>query len=233
MKAVLFDLDGTLADTAPDLANALNQLLIENNSVTLPFNKIRPVISHGGIALVRLGFNIEPGDPEFEALRLRLLEIYEQAICEKTRLFPGLDKLLANLENHKIPWGIVTNKPDWLTKPLLDQLNLTHRIASLVCGNTLAEKKPHPAPLLHACKEINITPEDCIFIGDAAKDIEAGKKAGMQTIAAAFGYIEAHDLPENWQADQIIYDSEALWTLLEPMLLPRTRPKMDTVAKKS
>jgi N-acetyl-D-muramate 6-phosphate phosphatase len=219
MSAVLFDLDGTLADTAPDLANALNQVLIENNQPALAFDQIRPVVSHGGIALIRLGFNIEPEHSEFEPLRSRLLEIYEQGICEQTQLFPGLDKLLVNLEQNHIPWGIVTNKPDWLTKPLLDQLNLTHRFASLVCGNTLSEKKPHPAPLLYACKEINIAPEQCIYIGDAARDIEAGKRAGMKTIAAGFGYIEAHDPPENWHADQIINDSEQLWTLLKAMLL--------------
>ena len=219
MHAVLFDLDGTLADTAPDLANALNQVLVENNRAALAFDQIRPVVSHGGIALIRLGFNIEPEHPEFEPLRSRLLEIYEQDICGQTKLFPGLEKLITNLEKHNIPWGIVTNKPDWLTKPLLDKLNLTHRIASLVCGNTLAEKKPHPAPLLHACKEININPGQCIYIGDAARDIEAGKRAGMKTIAAGFGYIEAHDPPETWQADQIINDSEHLWTLLKAMLV--------------
>ncbi|MFK5895302.1 MAG: HAD-IA family hydrolase [Pseudomonadota bacterium] len=218
MNAVLFDLDGTLADTAPDLANALNQVLLENNHKTLPFEQIRPVVSHGGIALIRLGFNIEPEHPKFETLRIRLLEIYKQDICQQTRLFPGLDKLLIQLEKHNIPWGIVTNKPDWLTEPLLEQLNLTKRMSSLVCGNTLSEKKPHPAPLLHACKEINIAPEHCIYIGDAARDIEAGKRAGMKTIAAAFGYIETFDPPENWQADRLVNDSENLWIVLKPML---------------
>jgi len=218
MKAVLFDLDGTLADTAPDLAAALNQLLIENNQPALAFDKIRPVVSHGGIALIRLGFNIEPTHPQFEQLRSRLLAIYEQNICQQTKLFSGLDKLLTTLEQQKIPWGIVTNKPDWLTIPLIDQLQLTKRIASLVCGNTLAERKPHPAPLLYASKEMKISPELCIYIGDAARDIESGKRAGMKTIAAAYGYIEDHDPAEDWQAEHIVYDSNALSSLLMPML---------------
>jgi len=219
MKAVLFDLDGTLADTAADLAHALNQVLIENNKAALPFEEIRPVVSHGGIALIRLGFNIEPDHPQFETYRSRLLEIYEQNICQYTVLFPGLDKLLRQLEQNNILWGIVTNKPDWLSEPLIKQLNLSHRIASLVCGNTLSERKPHPAPLFHACKTMNINPENCIYIGDAARDIEAGKRAGMITIAAAYGYIENHDPAENWQAEHIIYDSNELSSLLMPILI--------------
>ncbi|MFK5984617.1 MAG: HAD-IA family hydrolase [Pseudomonadota bacterium] len=218
MLAVLFDLDGTLADTAPDLANALNRVLVENNHCALAYNEIRPVVSHGGIALIRLGFKIEPEHPQFEPLHHRLLEIYRQDICQQTQLFPGLDIVLEQLEKYNIPWGIVTNKPDWLSKPLLQQLNLSHRIGSLVCGNTLAEKKPHPAPLFHACKEINIDPLQCIYIGDAARDIEAGKRAGMKTIAAAYGYIEKHDPPENWQADKLVEDSTLLWKILKPML---------------
>jgi N-acetyl-D-muramate 6-phosphate phosphatase len=219
MKAVLFDLDGTLADTAPDLANALNQVLIENNKPPLTFEEIRPIVSHGGIALIRLGFNIEPDQPKFENYRNRLLTIYEQNICQHTVLFPGLDKLLLQLEQHNILWGVVTNKPDWLSKPLIKHLNLTHRIASLVCGNTLTERKPHPAPLLHACKEMNISPEQCIYIGDAARDIEAGKRAGMLTIAAAYGYIEDHDPAENWQAEHIVYDSNKLTSQIMPLLI--------------
>lgn len=219
MKAVLFDLDGTLADTAPDLANSLNQLLIENNLPTLAHEKIRPVVSHGGIALIRLGFNTKPDHPEFEKLRSRLLDIYQHNICRQTTLFPGLDKLLINLEQQNIPWGIVTNKPDWLSEPLIAQLKLTHRIASLVCGNTLSERKPHPAPLLHASKEMKISPQQCIYIGDAARDIEAGKRAGMKTVAAAYGYIEDHDPPENWHADFIVFDSNELLPLLTKSIL--------------
>ncbi len=218
MKAVLFDLDGTLADTAPDLANALNHVLKTNNKPALPFEEIRPVVSHGGIALIRLGFKIEPENPKFEPLRLQLLDFYKEHICDDSCLFPGLDKLLDNLDKNHIAWGIVTNKPDWLSEPLLEKLNLTNRIASLVCGNTLAEKKPHPAPLFHACKEMNISADQCIYIGDAARDIEAGKRAGMKTIAADYGYIEDHDPAEQWNADYLISDSKELWPLLSTLV---------------
>lgn len=218
MKAVLFDLDGTLADTAPDLANALNYVLSINNRPTLPFEEIRPVVSHGGIALIRLGFKIEPQHPDFENYRIQLLNFYKDHICDDTALFPGLDVLIDNLDKLHIPWGIVTNKPDWLTYPLVKQLQLIDRIGSLVCGNTLADKKPHPAPLLHASSDINITPQQCIYIGDAARDIEAGKRAGMKTIAAAYGYIEDHDPAEQWQADYLVDDSKKLWSLLENLL---------------
>jgi phosphoglycolate phosphatase len=218
MKAVLFDLDGTLADTAPDLANALNHVLSTHNRSELTFEEIRPVVSHGGIALIRLGFNIEPEHPEFEPLRLQLLDFYKDHICDDSGLFPGIDELLDKLDQKAIAWGIVTNKPDWLTQPLLEKLNLSHRIASLVCGNTLAEKKPHPAPLFYACQEMNITADQCIYIGDAARDIEAGKRAAMKTIAAAYGYIEDHDPADQWNADYLVTESKQLWPLLSRLL---------------
>jgi len=214
INGILFDLDGTLADTAQDLANALNHVLIKNNQQPLSFETIRPVVSHGGIALIRLGFNLEPEHPDFEPLRQCLLDYYKQNICTDTKLFPGLEKLLSQLEQQNILWGIVTNKPDWLTLPLVDELKLTQRAASIVSGNTLKESKPHPAPLLHACKEMNLEPKQCIYIGDAARDIEAGKRAGMRTIAAAYGYVEAHDPAERWDADFIVYEPHELIKIL-------------------
>ena len=163
IKAVLFDLDGTLADTAQDLAYALNQVLIEQGQSPLPFETIRPVVSHGGIALIKLGFKLSPEDERFDPLRQRLLSIYENNICQKTVLFPQIQEILNDLTLNEIKWGIVTNKPGWLTYPLLDAMKITPAPETVVCGDTLEQRKPHPAPLLHACKEMNLLPEQCIY----------------------------------------------------------------------
>ena len=214
IHGVLFDLDGTLVDTAPDLANALNILLKQEGRAELAYEKIRPVVSHGGIAIIKLGFNMQPSNPEFEPLRQRFLKIYEDNICQHSCLFKGLDKVLHQLENLNIPWGIVTNKPTWLSEPLLQQLNLDKRLSTLVCGDTLKERKPHPMPMFYAAEQLNIAPEKILYIGDAQRDIEAGRLAGMQTMAAGFGYIESHDPAENWEADYLINNSEDLYSFL-------------------
>jgi 2-phosphoglycolate phosphatase len=204
IRTVLFDLDGTLADTAPDLAFALNELRREQGLAALPFEQIRPVVSHGGMALIRLGFQLEPEHPEFEPLRQRLLEIYKANIAVHTRLFPGMDAVLETLEAEGRLWGVVTNKPGWLTEPLLEQMGLRHRAATIVSGDTLPQRKPHPAPMLFACEQTGSHAEECLYIGDAERDIEAGHAAGMRTIVALFGYIDVHDRPENWGADSLI-----------------------------
>ena len=203
-QAVLFDLDGTFADTAPDLAAALNQVLQEQGKPALPFEHIRPVVSHGGIALIKLGFDIPQESPEFEVLRQRLLAIYKNNISQLTRLFEGMDELVTDLENSDIAWGIVTNKPSWLTDPLMAQLGYSQRAGTIVSGDTTSERKPHPEPLFHACREINCPPEQCLYVGDAQRDIIAGKRAGMKTLGALFGYIEADDDPRTWGADALI-----------------------------
>jgi len=204
IRTVLFDLDGTLLDTAPDLAAALNAVLIENNRPALPFDAIRPVVSHGGIALIKLGFELEPSDPGFDPLRQRLLEIYRDNISRLTRPFAGIEDLLDALEKRGINWGIVTNKPGWLTDPLLKDLDLYDRAVAIVSGDTLDERKPHPAPMLHACELAGSEPGQCVYIGDAQRDIEAGINAGMQTLVALFGYLQEQDDPRNWQADDMI-----------------------------
>ncbi len=204
LKTVLFDLDGTLADTAPDLADALNTVLLNNNKDTLPFEQIRPMVSHGGMALVSLGFGIEPEHPEFEPLRQQLLEIYASGIANKTRLFPGMAELLDFIESAGMNWGVVTNKPAWLTNPLLDALQLSRRTVSIVSGDTLAERKPHPLPLLHACEQAGSQGFECVYVGDAERDIVAGHKAGMKTIVALFGYIGTDDRPDTWGADALL-----------------------------
>jgi len=204
LKTVLFDLDGTLADTAPDLADALNAVLLNNGKDALPFAQIRPMVSHGGMALVSLGFGIEPEHPEFESLRQQLLQLYAGNIANKTRLFPGMAELLNSIESAGLNWGVVTNKPAWLTDPLLDALQLSQRAVSIVSGDTLAERKPHPSPLLYACEQAGSQGFECVYVGDAERDIVAGHKAGMQTIVALFGYIGTEDRPDTWGADILL-----------------------------
>jgi len=200
-RLVLFDLDGTLADTAPDLAYALNQTLIRQGKPELPFPAIRPHVSHGGLALIRLGFGIEPEDPRFDALRQEFLDIYLANLTRETRLFPGMDEVLSSLETAAIPWGIVTNKPSWLTDPLMQQMARTDRAVAIVSGDTTDNRKPHPEPILYACKKAAVEPAGTLYIGDAQRDIEAGNRAGATTLTALFGYIGETDTPESWGAD--------------------------------
>lgn len=201
LKAVLFDLDGTLADTAPDLAAALNAVRQEQCLPPMAYEQIRPIVSNGSKALIELGFDFDDRHPDFERLRLRLLDIYNENLTVGTRLFPKMAELLDELEAQNMPWGVVTNKPGFLTEPLLQQMQLSHRAACIVSGDTTEKRKPHPDPILYACKIINTAPEDCLYVGDARRDIEAGRAAGTQTLTALFGYIPAHETPHEWQAD--------------------------------
>ena len=203
IKTALFDLDGTLADTAPDLAFALNQVLVEQGRNPLPFETIRPAVSHGGIALIRLGFGLEPEHPDFAPLRQRLLEIYRANIARQTTLFPGMADLLDSIEQQDMNWGVVTNKPGWLTEPLMDALGLSERAACIDSGDTCNNRKPHPEPILHGCQLAGSEAQQCLYVGDAQRDIEAGNRAGMRTIVALFGYIADNDTPEHWEADAL------------------------------
>lgn len=204
-RTVLFDLDGTLLDTAPDLANALNAVLQANGRPALPFEIIRPAVSHGGNALIELGFGLKPDDAAFGTLRRQLLDFYENNIARETRLFPGMEAVLEHIETSGLNWGVVTNKPGWLTDPLMDALQLTGRAAGIVSGDTLKERKPHPAPLLYACRLIGSEPHQCLYVGDAERDIQAGRNAGMTTLAALFGYLLDTDRPETWGATALIH----------------------------
>jgi len=203
-SAVLFDLDGTLVDTAPDLAFALNFLLREQGRSPLTYEEIRPQASNGSAALIKLGFDIGPADEAYKELQQRFINLYQQNIARETRLFDGMEAVLEKLEANSISWGIVTNKPAFLTDPLVEKLALTDRAACVVSGDTTAHSKPHPAPMLHACELINHAPEDCLYIGDAERDIQAGKNTNMRTMTARWGYLAPHDQPESWQADIII-----------------------------
>lgn len=212
--AVLFDLDGTLVDTAPDLANALNATLKHFGRPTLAFEKIRGQVSHGGIALIRLGFEIEPEDKKFEDYRRYLLDYYKNNLSVDSRLFEGMEKLLEFLESKEIPWGVVTNKPSWLTDPLMQQLGMDRRAACIVSGDTCSNKKPHPEPIHHACELAGVSAENCWYIGDAERDIEAGNAAGCITVTALFGYIDDEDQPEHWKADHVISHPTEIMDLL-------------------
>lgn len=203
---ILFDLDGTLADTAPDLAHALNLLRTEHELPVLEFSSIRPLVSAGAAALVRFGFNLDERHPDFEALRQRFLTLYSENICHHTRLFPGMEQVLDFLDSQNRRWGIVTNKPGWLTEPLLSAMNISHRSACIVSGDSLSARKPSPEPLLHACNLMTCPPNRTIYIGDASTDIKAGLNAGMTTGIARYGYIEPQARPDSWGADYIFDD---------------------------
>jgi phosphoglycolate phosphatase len=204
IQTVLFDLDGTLLDTAPDLANALNAVLRINKQPALPFEQIRPVVSHGGRALIERGFKLSTDHPDFDPLKKQLLDYYQSHIAEQTSLFPGMSEVLNSIEQLGMKWGVVTNKPAWLTEPLMDALDLSRRAATIVSGDTLDERKPHPAPLLYACKVVGGKPDTCLYVGDAERDIKAGHNAGMPTLVAMFGYLTAEDEPESWGATALI-----------------------------
>ncbi|MEY4762490.1 MAG: hypothetical protein RLZZ200_2346 [Pseudomonadota bacterium] len=203
--AVLFDLDGTLIDTAPDLTGALDDLMAENGLSPLPFELTRGYASHGSNGLVRLGFPGLEGEP-FEALRQRFLELYAARVDRDSRLFGGCESLLTALEQEGRPWGIVTNKPGFLTTPLVAALGLDRRAGCVISGDTLPQRKPHPAPLLHAAALIGVDPSRCLYIGDAERDIQSARAAGMPVLIARYGYLGPDDDPQGWQADGTIDD---------------------------
>ncbi len=215
IKTVLFDLDGTLADTAPDLAAALNHVLIRHGKPALPYETIRPVVSHGGVALTTLGFGKD--HPEFDTLYRELLDYYQANIDTHTTLFPGMDSVLDRLEQAGMNWGVVTNKPGWLTTPLIKALQLDQRASTIVSGDTLEKRKPHPAPLLHACRQTGSEAAECVYVGDAQRDIEAGNRAGMHSVIALFGYIDENDTPSQWQADAMVQTPAEILPLIESL----------------
>lgn len=212
--AIFFDLDGTLADTAPDLAAAANRLVVEHGMAPVPYEKLRPVASHGARGLIGAAFGKRPEDPEFPALRDTFLDYYEADIAVHTRLFDGMDEVLARLEADGIVWGIVTNKIARFTVPLVAAIGLTPRAAAVVSGDTTAHAKPHPAPLLHAAAVSGVAPQRCMYVGDDLRDIQAGKAAGMATVSAAYGYCGDAEPPESWGADFLIRHPSELLRLM-------------------
>lgn len=202
--AVLFDLDGTLLDTAPDLAAALNRLRQQEGLGPLPYAAIRPHVSHGSKALTGLGFGLSPDSARFETLRLRLLDLYREDVASRSRLFDGMAEVLHGLRASGLAWGIVTNKPGWLTTPLLAHIPLPVAPGCVVSGDTLPVSKPDPAPLLLAATQLGVAAEHCLYIGDAARDVEAGLRAGMATLVATYGYLTDDDRPESWGAGALV-----------------------------
>ncbi|MEX2164848.1 MAG: HAD-IA family hydrolase [Sulfuricaulis sp.] len=215
IRTVLFDLDGTIADTAPDMAHALNALLQAEGKQTLAFEDIRPVVSHGASALIKLGLGVAPGEAEFDRLRERFLAVYADNLCRHTRPFDGIGPLLVSLHAAGIAWGIVTNKPAFLTEPLIASLDLKPAPVCIVSGDTTNNRKPHPEPMLHAAAAAGARPEQCLYVGDAERDIQAGKLAGMKTLVALFGYISRSETPDRWGADGMVNSPHEILEWLE------------------
>ncbi len=202
--AVLFDLDGTLVDTAPDLGGALQALRSERDLEPLDDAAVRGQVSNGAAGLVRLGFPEACDGPQGPALRERLLALYADRVADRSRLFDGMPETLRALEERALPWGIVTNKPTRFTQPLLEALALDRRAGCVVCGDTLAQRKPDPEPLLHAADQLQRAPSACIYVGDALRDVQAARAAGMLAVVVSYGYIDAADDPTAWGADHLI-----------------------------
>jgi len=215
-KGVFFDLDGTLADTAPDLVAATNQLLIARNLAPKQYAVLRPCASAGARGLIGGAFGIDPEHPDFISLRDEFFENYEKALYINSVLFEGMDHVLKQLDDAKLPWGIVTNKSERFTNPLTDLMGLRQRAASTVSGDTTAYSKPHPEPILHAARVANIDPSRSLYVGDDIRDIVAGKAAGMKTIAAAYGYCGCEEPPEAWGADYLVRHPKELLEIIFP-----------------
>lgn len=204
-KAVLFDLDGTLVDSAPDLAAAANWLRAEHKGwEPLPYEALRPMVGTGARGMVGAAFGVAPGHEEFEALRDAFLARYEQCLLERTAVFADMVPLLDRLDALAWPWGIVTNKATRFTAPLIEGLGLGRRAAVVICGDTTAHAKPHPEPLLEAARRLERLPSACIYVGDDLRDVQAGRAAGMTTLAAAWGYLGQGASVNDWGADAVL-----------------------------
>ncbi len=211
--AVLFDLDGTLIDTAPDMVRVLHEMTADYGAPTLPYERVRSYVSNGSLGLVRLGFP-DADEAEQRRLQAEYLERYTDNTCRDSRVFDGLEPFLDALDDASIVWGVVTNKPTVMTASLLDGLKLTSRMACIVCGDTLPQRKPDPAPLFLGARQAGVAPRNVVYVGDAERDIAAGKAAGMATVAAGFGYIVESDSAASWGADMVARDVAELIDLL-------------------
>ncbi|QWE26303.1 HAD family hydrolase [Polynucleobacter sp. AP-Ainpum-60-G11] len=215
-KGIFFDLDGTLADTAPDLVAAANQLLITRNLPPKQYEVLRPCASAGARGLIGGAFGISIDHPDFIPLRDEFFANYEQALLVNSVLFEGVDYLLDQLDSANLPWGIVTNKSERFTHPLTEQMGLRQRAVSTISGDTTPHSKPHPEPILHAARVANIDPSKSVYVGDDIRDIVAGKAAGMKTIAAAYGYCGCEEPPEAWGADYLVRHPKELLEIIFP-----------------
>lgn len=203
-KAVLFDLDGTLIDSAPDLAGAVNGLRAERGLPPMPYLDLRPMVGSGARGMVGVAFGVRPGDDSFEPLKDAFLAHYAQRLLEETRVFDAVSPVLAALDRAGTPWGIVTNKATRFAEPVIVGLGLQARAAVFIAGDTTPHIKPHPAPLLEAARRLGLAAGDCVYIGDDARDIQAGRNAGMATLAAAWGYLGQGEHIDDWGADLVL-----------------------------
>ncbi len=214
IKAVLFDLDGTLIDTAPDMLTSLNQIIKEEGLKSISLEELRPHVSRGGLAMTKLAFNQFRDEQAIEPLRLRFLDYYLHHIADHSKLFDGFESLLTTCEQRSIAWGVVTNKPAWLTDPLMSALKLDQRSAVTISGDSTTQKKPHPLPLITAATAINTPCDHCLYVGDDPRDIEAGNAANMTTVIAKYGYINDDSNLDSWMADYTIDHPEQILDLL-------------------
>ena len=209
VRGVLFDLDGTLIDSAPDLAGAANRLRADHGLEPLPLEMLRPMVGSGARGMVGIAFGVAPGQPRFESLRDAFLAHYEAGLLQRTRPFEGVDEMLSALEAACIPWGIVTNKATRFTRPIVAGLNLAQRAAVVVCGDTTPHSKPHPEPLWHAARAMGLAPEGVVYVGDDLRDAQAARAAGMAMVAATWGYLGLGEPVHSWGAD-VLMDSPSL-----------------------
>ena len=215
-EGVFFDLDGTLADTAPDLAAAANKLRLDRNLDPIPFELLRPAASAGARGLLAVAFGITPEDKNFIELRDEFLNNYENALHVHSYLFDGVEELLSKLEQQNVPWGIVTNKIERFTNPFVKSIGLDKSAIAVVSGDTTPTPKPHPAPILLASSIAKVLPENSLYVGDDLRDIVAGRAAGMKTVAASYGYCGNEDPPEVWGADYLINTPSELINIIFP-----------------
>ncbi|MGH1461463.1 MAG: HAD-IA family hydrolase [Neptuniibacter sp.] len=215
--SILFDLDGTLIDTAPDFHWVINQLLKEEERGEVSYEFLRRYVSNGARAMVEAAFGFSEGDAEFSRLHQRMLELYLTHLDVNSQLFPGLNNCLTCLEEAQIPWGVVTNKPELYTTPVMTGLGLINRASSIICPDHVKERKPHPESLHLACEQMGCSAKNSVYVGDHIRDIEAGNRAGMTTIAATYGYVNQDEDPSTWQADHYISCATKLKPLLQSL----------------
>jgi len=216
-RAVLFDLDGTLLDTAPDLVASLDELRAETGHAAVLPDRLTHAMASGSPALIQNSYGLRQDDPAFETLQDRFLAIYRRRLAEATRPYPGITALLDDLDMAGLGWGVVTNKPRWLTQPLLEGLNLAERAGCIIAGDDMPRAKPDPAGIRLACQQLGVTPADTVMVGDHDRDIEAGHRAGTRTLVALFGYISAANRVTRWGADGLIGSADQIRHWLAPM----------------
>lgn len=215
--ALLLDLDGTLVDTAPDMVACLNRLLVDSGYAAVEYGRARNQVSNGAAGLLTLGFGIEADDHRMPELRRRFLDLYTTCLSENSSIFEEFDLVFDVVSSNGWRWGVVTNKPQDLARPLLSALGLSPDVDCVIGGDTLAQRKPHPAPLLHAAALLGLDPQHCLYVGDAERDIQAGRAAGMRTAAARYGYLDDLSAAERWGADHVVDSPAELAALLRAL----------------